>query len=142
MPRLIGQQSACLSSLSILSGGEVTSNWIFLFNVINDACMSVVLSICLWSFGSTNLDTAQMFPLHLKYPKLNDSIESLELVPLAHLCFILWWALNLLCMMFEYEIEYFQFYIDICIYYEAPVGGANMLRFLLLTLSFSSQSSF
>lgn len=47
MPRLIGQQSACLSSLSILSGGEVTSNWIFLFNVINDACMSVVLSICL-----------------------------------------------------------------------------------------------
>lgn len=44
-------------------------------------------------------------------------------------------------MMFEYEVEYFQFYIDICIYYEAPVGGANMLRFLLLTLSFSSQSS-
>jgi len=49
--------------------------------VTNYAYASALLSKCLWSLGSTNMDTVQMLPLYLKYLKLNDSIESLELLP-------------------------------------------------------------
>lgn len=55
----------------------------FYFNVTNRAYTSALLGKCLRSLGSTNMDTVQMFSLYLKYLNLNDSIESLQLLPLV-----------------------------------------------------------
>lgn len=79
----------------------------FYLNVTNHAYTSTALSKCLWSLGSINMDTVQMFPLYLKHLKLNDFIESLELLPLVCLLFSLWWFLNLNCIMTEIRGQIF-----------------------------------
>lgn len=74
------------------------------------------------------MDTVQMFSLYLKYLKLNDSIESLELLALV-------FAFQLVIvpkstMHDVYNGRYFEFYIKV--YYDAFVGGAVTVRYFTL----------